>query len=136
MFSVEKCEKKRAQSPGLAAGSLHFSISRISLLSFSENPKLSVSDLHMSEIKNLIAESSDEFSDVSDDFQESKSSLNSEAKKKARIERAKKNASIWTNNGSSVSFYLNENCILQHLILVKNHIHPEELLYRWDALSR
>ena len=116
MFSVEKCEKKRAQSPGLAAGSLHFSISRISLLSFSENPKLSVSDLHMSEIKNLIAESSDEFSDVSDDFQESKSSLNSEAKKKARIERAKKNASIWTNNGSSVSFYLNENCILQHLI--------------------
>lgn len=66
----------------------------------------------MSEIKNLVSESSDEFSDVSDDCQESASFRNSEAIKKARIERAKKNANIWTNYEENVSGFKAIQCLI------------------------
>jgi len=59
----------------------------------------------MSETNNIIADSSDEFSDASDDLQETLNSKNSEAQKKARIERAKKNANIWAISEESVSAF-------------------------------
>ena len=62
----------------------------------------------MAEINQPNAESSDEFSDdASVDTQEHFVSQDSQAKiKKARIERAKKNANIWTNYEKSVSLTL------------------------------